>query len=398
MRELRRLQVPPGHDGVLAVLRALPAALDGSGPAIAPVPVTGPAMPTAYVQRMLDATRPDGPPLERDDAALVLSTSGSTGTPRGVLLSAGNLLALAAELGGDAATTWIAAIPVTSAGGMNVVVRAQARGARVIGLPSLGGGAPFAPGDFADAVESADGTDVRTSLVAAQVRRLLADERGAAALAACSVVLVGGGPLDPATRSRAEERGVRVHATYGATETAGGCVIDGRPASGVGIAIDDGEVIVSGPVVALGYRLDPDATRARFADGAFRTGDLGSLAADGTLVVTGRRDDQVTVRGSNVSLLAVESVLLGTVGVAGGAVVAVPDPAAPDEAAIVAFAVPAPGSAGARLREAVADAVRAQLGPPAVPRAVVAVETVPALPNGKPDRVALRADAARILG
>ena len=354
-------------------------------------------MPVAYVQRMVDATAPDGPPLERDDAALVLSTSGSTGTPRGVLLSAGNLLALAAELGGEATTTWIAAIPVTSAGGMNVIVRAHARGARVIGLPSLGGGAPFTPAAFADAVERADSSDVRTSLVAAQVRRLLSDERGAEALAACSDVLVGGGPLDPATRARAQEAGVRVRATYGATETAGGCVIDGRPAGGVAITIDDGEIVVSGPVVALGYRLDPESTHRRFVDDAFRTGDLGSIDTAGILTVTGRRDDQVTVRGSNVSLLAVESVLLGVDDVAAGAVVAIPEPAAPEDAAIVAFAVPAPGVPHARLREAVADAVRAQLGPPAVPRAVIAVETVPALPNGKPDRVALRADAARNL-
>ncbi|MFZ1653144.1 MAG: hypothetical protein WAT42_07075, partial [Candidatus Nanopelagicales bacterium] len=83
-RTLTRLTVEPGPDGVLALAAELPDALNGAGPAIAPIPVG----PPSYVQRVLAAVRPDDPsaPLEHENVAVVVTTSGSMGEPRGVLL------------------------------------------------------------------------------------------------------------------------------------------------------------------------------------------------------------------------------------------------------------------------------------------------------------------------
>ena len=389
--------MPPGVAGVRTLLERLPSALDGSGPAIAPVPTTSMTVSTAVVTRVLAATRPDDPslPLEDDACAVVLSTSGSTGDPRGVLLSAQALTALNDAVLGSSAPTWVVAIPVTSAGGLNVLMRALARDRDPVVLPSIGGGAPFTASLFADAVERALAahSDVRTSLVAAQVRRILEDERGVEALRSCSMVLVGGGPLDAMTRMRADELGITLTATYGATETAGGCVYDGLPLDGVGIAIDQDEVIVSGPVLALGYRGDPHRTRERFTSAGFRTGDIGTID-DGLLRIIGRRDDQVSILGTNVSVLAVEAAALAVDGVGEAVAVAVPTATEP---AIVVFVRIAEGFGSTAVRESLRHKVREQLGGPAVPREVVAVETVPSLPNGKPDRAALRAAALSIL-
>lgn len=92
-RELIRIPVPAGLPGAHALLTVLPDALAGKGPAIAPVPVVGSTTSQEYVAAVLDALRPDDKqhPLESEDVALVVSTSGSTGSPRGVLLTAGNL-------------------------------------------------------------------------------------------------------------------------------------------------------------------------------------------------------------------------------------------------------------------------------------------------------------------
>jgi O-succinylbenzoic acid--CoA ligase len=277
-------------------------------------------------------------------------------------------------------------------GGFNVLLRGLAAGREPIAISSLGGASPFAPIDFGRAVQAAAArsSDIRVSLVAAQVRRLLSDDAGIEALRGCSQILVGAGPLPASLEESAGTHGIRLTRTYGATETSGGCVYDGEPLPGVGIAtLPTGEVVISGPMLALGYRLDRVLTETRFTESGYRTGDLGSVDS-GRLTLHGRIDDVVVVNGVNVALGAVEKVIDGCQGVE--AAVALALPLGEAEVEIVALVIAT--SAGTGLREQINTAVQGALGRPAVPRRVAVVPDFPLLPNRKIDRVSLRALAA----
>jgi o-succinylbenzoate---CoA ligase len=381
--------VPPGPDGPARLAPALAAALDGSGPAIAPIPTVTTSVSSDYVASMLAAARPDDPglPLESDDIAVVLTTSGSTGRPRGVLLTAAQLTSMTAIVNGAGATPqWIAALPVTSMGGLNVLVRSMAVGREALALPSIGGASPFSPAAFHDAVDAASATsnDVRVALVPAQVSRLLSDEAGVRALRQCATVLVGGAAMRPSLRAIAQELGVALTSTYGATETAGGCVFDGIPLPGVTVSADGspGQLSVFGPCVASGYRGDAETTRNRFLADGFRTPDIGMVADDGRVTVLGRADDIVVIRGVNVSPPAIERVIEDLPDVASAAVVTSDDDAG--EPVVHAFVVTretAPDIEG----EILATVVRL-LGAAAGPRRIHRVGQLPHLPNGKVDR------------
>jgi O-succinylbenzoic acid--CoA ligase len=167
-------------------------------------------------------------------------------------------------------------------------------------------------------------------------------------------------------------------------------VYDGEPLPGVGIAtLPTGEVVISGPMLALGYRLDRVLTETRFTESGYRTGDLGSVDS-GRLTLHGRIDDVVVVNGVNVALGAVEKVIDGCQGVE--AAVALALPLGEAEVEIVALVIAT--SAGTGLREQINTAVQGALGRPAVPRRVAVVPDFPLLPNRKIDRVSLRALAA----
>src|ERR671929_1256620 len=175
------------------------------------------------------------------------------------------------------------------------------------------------------------------------------------------------------------------------TETAGGCVYDGEPLDAVRVRVTDGGVAagpggmgieLAGPVLATGYRLDPEGTAAAFTGGWFRTRDAGTLDDSGRLTVHGRLDDVVVTGGVNVAPPAVEAALPLHPDVADAVVFGRPD----DEwgARVVAAVVPAPGTEPClgRLRPWVAE----RLGGPAAPRELHTIAAVPTLHTGKPDR------------
>ena len=387
-RPLLRVPVPPGPEGVERLWPALQAALDGSGPAIAPVPTISATVSGDYVSLLLAAVRPDEP-LEDDAAAAVLTTSGSTGAPHGVLLSAEQLTAVSAAANGGARPVWVAALPVTSMGGFNVLVRAVEAGRAPLPVSSIGGAGPFTPDAFADAVDRAAAAgpadDVRTSLVPAQLSRLLGDERGVDALRRCAGILVGGAATRPALLEQAAALGIALTTTYGATETAGGCVYGGRPLPGVRIDADAapgeaGRLSITGPNVALGYRLDPALTRECFSGRTFRTADIGIVHDDGRISVLGRADDIVVVRGVNVSPQAVENAAGECAGVRACAVVVAERGGEPALHAFVEGDVDP---------DAVQEAIVRRLGHAAQPM-VHRVDALPHLPNGKVDRRALQ--------
>ena len=356
-----------------AVVPALLRALDGGSPL-----AVLPSGPPAVVAAARAAVRPDEP--VEDGADLLVVTSGSTGGPRAALLSAGALRASAAataeRLGGEG--TWLLALPASSVAGLQVLCRSLLAGRRPVVLEdgeTLGAAVSRLPG----------GDRRYLSLVPTQLRRWLAAEPDA--LRSLDAVLVGGAAADPGLVERARAAGVRVVTTYGMTETAGGCVYDGMPLSGVGVRVREG-VELSGPTLALGYRCDPAATAEAFADGWFRTRDAGTLDA-GRLTVHGRLDEVVVTGGVNVAPQAVEAALRSHPDVADAVVLGRPD----DEwgERVVAAVVPAEGAApdlGA-LRRWVGE----RLGAPAAPRELHLLDALPVLHTGKPDR---RAVAARI--
>ena len=312
-----------------------------------------------------------------DPEPVVIATSGSSGAPKQVVLGRDAVLASAAasaaRVGGSG--PWVLALPSSYVAGFNVVVRSLVAGHR-----------PVVLGDRALAeVALPDGF---LSVVPTQLQRWLDAPADRAALAGLHTVLVGGGPVDPTLRTRAAAAGVRVLATYGAAETCGGCVYDGLPLDGVGLALaTDGRVRIAGPTLFDGYLGDDAATRSALVDGWFLTSDAGRLDEDGRLSVLGRVDDMVVSGGVNVPAAAVAARLREHPAIAAAEVVGVPDPEWGNRVvAVLSLVEPA---------ETVSlDEARTWVGerhPRAwAPREVVVVPALPMLTNGKVDRLGVR--------
>jgi O-succinylbenzoic acid--CoA ligase len=314
----------------------------------------------AEAVRQLDAwLAADEPPR------LVITTSGSTGRPKRVVLSRAAVLASVRasthRLGG--AGRWALVLPSSYVAGVQVIVRSL-----------VAGQAPVLDGW---------GAATWTSLVPTQLHRLLDSPDDVAALRRMHTVLLGGGPIDPRLRARAEEAGVHLVATYGASETAGGCVYDGLPLDGVAVATGtDGRIRIGGPTIFEGYDGDPQLTAATLVDGWFMTSDAGRLDEDGRLEVLGRIDDVVVSGGVNVPLPPVARRLREHAGVEAAEVLGVEDPEWGQR--VVAFVV---GPAG---REELRDWVAEEHPRSWAPREVVHLDALPLLANGKVDRVRLR--------
>lgn len=372
--------------GPASALVSLRRALDGSGPALAPIP-TGTSGSAVRQAATLDEPVPD-------DVALLLPTSGSTGAPKVVELTAAALRhsadATHHRLGGPG--RWLLALPLTHVAGWQVLVRSVVAGLDPTVLDLAHG---FDVRAFTDLAAATDGPRRYTSLVPTQLVRLLDDGPASAALRAFDAVLVGGAAAPASLLDRATAAGVRVVTTYGTTETSGGCVYDGQPLDGVKVRLDDeGRVLVSGPVLARGYRELPRETAEAFTleEGArwFATSDAGRLGLDGSLTLLGRLDDVVVTGGANVSPASVEAALTGRAGVAECIVVGVPD----EHWGQAVTALVVPGDGQTPTTDGVRAALRGLLPADALPRHVVVVRALPLRGPGKPDRSAA-ADLAR---
>jgi O-succinylbenzoic acid--CoA ligase len=333
---------------------------------------------------VLDALDPSQP-LERDDVAVVVPTSGSTGEPKGVLLTSEALRHSAQathdRLGGLG--QWLLALPVTHVAGLTVLVRSLVARTRPEVLDLYGG---FSVDAFAAATgRLAPGVRHYTSLVPTQLHRLL---DAGVDLSSYDGILVGGAALPAALADRASAAGVPVVTTYGMSETSGGCVYDGRPLDGVDVVLrDDGRVELGGPVVFGGYRLRPDLTAQALVGGRHLTQDLGRWTDDGRLEVLGRADDVVISGGINVPAAYVERVLLDHPDVAACAVLGRPDAEWGER--VVAVVQPHDWAAAPTAEQLRAHAAE-RLEPAALPREVVLMGQLPVLASGKPDKVAVR--------
>ena len=222
-------------------------------------------------------------------AAVVVGTTGTSGTPKEVSLTATALISSARAsnkfIGAKPGQTWSLLLPLTHIAAVNVIVRAIELGTLPIDLRSFEGEYPRV--DF-------------TAIVPTQLFRALnGDQNLLDHLKAAEAVLVGGAALSHSLRNQANLAGIKIVTTYGMTETCGGCVYDGSPLDGVSIEIRSGKIFVKGPILASSNQLN---------EGWYETSDLGEIV-DEKLIVIGRADDVIISGGENLSLNAVEESL-----------------------------------------------------------------------------------------
>lgn len=319
-----------------------------------------------------------------DDVAVVAATSGTTGIPKGALLTAAALRTSATathdRLGGPG--RWLLALPPHHIAGVQVLIRSLLAGTSPVEMDVTNG---FDVTELPRAIGALGPGRRYTSLVAAQLAKALDDPAAAGALAGLDAVLLGGGPAPRPVLDAAAGAGVTVVRTYGMSETAGGCVYDGVPLAGVRLKVAGGRIVIGGATVAKGYRnlVDPDP----FAEpGWFRTDDLGTIDDAGVLTVLGRADDAISTGGLTVLPQPVEAALCGHPAVSDCAVFGVPDERLGQR--VIAAIVVRDGYAAPAL-EALRAQVTSALDATAAPREVRVVDALPRRAIGKVDRAAL---------
>ncbi|HEX4720528.1 MAG TPA: AMP-binding protein [Thermoleophilaceae bacterium] len=321
--------------------------------------------------RLVDAPPALGPagsaPLrdraDPDEPFAVVYTSGTTGQPKPVELTYGNVhasaLANAENLGVDPDDRWLCCMPLFHVGGMSILTRSAINQTEAVIHER------FDPERVLHALEEEAITLI--SLVATQLRRLL--DAGLEAPPDLRAALIGGGPVPSDLLKRAEQVGVPVVPTYGLTETCSQ-VWTGQPLPGAEIvAGEDGEILVRGPMVA---------PKALADDGWLHTGDRGQIDEDGNLTVEGRIADTIVTGGENVAAAEVEEALISHPLVDDVAVVGRPDPEWGQ--AVTAFVV---GSADPDELRAHA---RERLAGYKVPKAIHRLDEIPRNAAGKVQR------------
>jgi o-succinylbenzoate---CoA ligase len=359
------------------LLPALERVLDGRDPALVAVPADHDRESTLRALRLGSAID--------DDVALVVTTSGTTGAPKGAMLTAAALTASASatheRLGGPG--SWLLALPPCHIAGLQVLVRSVLAGSVPVELDVSAG---FDISELPNAVRRLGSGRRYTSLVAAQLAKALTDPAAAAALAELDAVLVGGGPAPRPILDAAAAAGIAVVRTYGMSETAGGCVYDGVALDGVRLRVlADGRIAIGGATLAKGYRnpVVPDP----FAEpGWFRTDDLGTVDDSGVLTVLGRADDAISTGGLTVLPQPVEAALCTHPAVGDCAVFGLADDRLGQR--VVAAVVVSDGCAPPTLDTLRAVVTRA-LDATAAPRELHIVDALPRRDIGKVDRAAL---------
>ena len=300
-----------------------------------------------------------GRPTDAGDAA-VLATSGSTGQPKGVVLTheaiAASAAATSQRLGVRPDDHWLACLPLSHIGGLSVVFRALLSGTALTVHPSF------------DAAAAEQSGATLVSLVSTALQRI--DPT------VFRVIVLGGSRPPP-------DRPKNTVTTYGMTETGSGVVYDRRPLDGVEMRIVDGEIQLRGSMLLRCYR---DGTDPKQPDGWFRTGDLGTIDGDGLLTVHGRRGDLIITGGENVWPDPVEAALRTHPAVSDAAIYGRDD--AEWGQTVTAIIVPTDPSAPPTL-DSLRDHVKLTLPAFCAPRRVLACGELPRTTLGKIKRAEL---------
>jgi acyl-CoA synthetase (AMP-forming)/AMP-acid ligase II len=323
--------------------------------------------------------------------AVVKLTSGSSGAPRGIATPVEALLAddaaLARTMGLRADDRLVAAIPMSHSYGLSsLAMPALVRGTPLVLPEDCGLFGPFV------AAERLGATVLPT--VPPYLDALLRLSQAPARPPCLRLVIAAGAPLSACTAAGFREHyGLPVHVFYGASECGGICYDReggaaergsvGAPVEGVEVELlAGGPVAVRSPAVAAGYVPDPDS---RLGGGRFIAGDLGAWR-QGELVLLGRQDGMVNIKGRKVNPREVERVLAELAGVDEVVVLGVP---VPDRGGEVLRAVIA-SRPGRLTREEVLAWCRERLAAHKIPRSLILLPEIPRTPRGKLDRAALQ--------
>jgi len=336
----------------------------------------------------------------QSDPVVICYTSGTTGVPKGAVLTQSVLFWNAVNSNHmhdlSSADRVLTTLPIFHVGGLNIQT-----------LPALHAGATvilhrkFDPGAVFDAIERHRAT--LTVLVPTQIRLMMEHPRWAEAdLSSLRCITTGSTLVPEALIRQVMERGVPLIQVYGSTETAPIAVYQripdaqrklgstGRPAVHCTVRLVDpmggdvppgatGEILVRGPSVAHGYWNDEEGTWRAFRDGWFHTGDLAHADPDGYLWMDGRRKDVIISGGENVYPAVLEGILAECPDIQEAAVVGRPD----EHWGEVVVAVVVPRDPRRLTREAVLALFQGRVARYKHPREVVFVERLPRNAMGK---------------
>jgi o-succinylbenzoate---CoA ligase len=320
--------------------------------------------PTAVIDTTGNRTKLREGVTTQSGDAVVIATSGTTGLPKGVILTHDALLASAVASSQRLAVnpdrdTWLGCLPVAHIGGFSVVTKALLTGTPL----TLRAGF-----DVAD-VEAASGSHTLVSLVTTALGRVRTER--------WRVILLGGSAMP-------DDLPPNVVRTYGLTETGSGLVYNGVCVDTAEVRCLEGHIEVRGPMLFRAYRSDsPEGTRATESDGWFATGDAGIIGGDGQLRVFGRVGDVIVTGGEKVWPDAVERALRDFAPAREVAVAGRPDAEWGHQ--VVAWVVADDPDQPPSL-EAVREHVKQTLPSYAAPKAMVLVDQLPRTAIGKVQR------------
>jgi len=343
--------------------------------------------------------------IDPADVHSIVYTSGTTGRPKGAMLTYGNhwwsAIGSALNLGTVPDDRWLACMPLFHVGGMAILLRSVIYGICAVVQPA------FDPVAVNRAIDEEGVTIV--SVVATMLQRMLAARGDVPYPPSFRCALLGGGPAPRPLLEECARRGVPVVQTYGLTETGSQVATlaprdaltrlgsSGKPLFPNELRVVDerdvdsppgepGEIVVRGPVVTAGYADRPEETACAIRDGWLHTGDLGYFDADGYLFVLDRRTDLIVSGGENVYPAEVEAVLLAHPAIEEAGVVGMPD----GEWGQVAVAAVRPSVGATPDSDDLLEFCRARLARYKVPREIKFVDELPRNASGKLLRRVLR--------